>query len=364
MKAKAAERLIVLDGLRGVAILLVLLYHVWTCVTGLHVLQDDSLPLALLYAGNTGVTLFFLLSGFLVSRPFIEGAASGTIPPLRSYVQRRALRILPPYYVVALVGLLYTQQFDQLLPVLLFAAKSYDVGYFSVVWWSLSTEIQFYVLVPIFFLAILSPQRRMLGVLIGFLFCLLYICVVGKWIGGASFELKFRLILSVIGQMPAFLVGGLLALAWHRKHYRLNPLLSRVALVGLLLLLACVLRPAAQMGTIHYIWSAPWYVLPEALVWGGITWVLLMTKHTGFSVLNNRLTRYFGRISFSLYLVHMPIIQQIQERAGTLELWVSVPLALVLSIALAQLMYLLIEQPFSRLKKQSMSSQSLLGTKT
>lgn len=362
---KVAERLRPLDGLRGVAILLVLFYHVWDHFGTKQELPENLFPLSFLLAGNTGVTLFFLLSGFLVSRPFFKGLQQGEMPGLRQYALQRALRILPPYYVVGLFGLLYTQQYDQWLPVLLFSSAGYDLGHFSAVWWSLATEVQFYLLVPLLFLTLCSVPRRTAVFLLCGCGLALYVLVISKSsLAITGFELQYHLILSVIGQMPAFLSGMFLGLLLSHEHRRLSVSMSTLLLLALLLLLAWVLLPAARMGPRLYIWHAPWYVLPEALLWGGITWVMLVREQPAFSLLDNRLTRFFGRISFSLYLVHMPIIQVFQEHADSSAPWVDAVLVILLSIALAQVLYWLIEKPSLLLKNKLTQPQLLQGIKT
>lgn len=357
------RRLGPLDGLRGVAILLVLFYHVGDQLGVVQVLPENLFPLSFLLAGNTGVTLFFLLSGFLVTRPFFEGLQRGELPSIKQYALQRALRILPPYYAVGLFGLIYTQQYDQWASVLLFNAAGYDLGHFSAVWWSLATEIQFYLLVPFLFL-ISTKASPLTATLLCGLGLAVYLLVIGKWTAAqAGFELQYRLILSVIGQMPAFLAGMLLVWLVKPGRPRLNVPASTLVLLVLLALLGWVLVPAATMGPKVYIWHAPWYVLPEALLWGGICWIMLSREQPAFSFLDNRLTRFFGRISFSLYLVHMPVIQVFKEHAGIDAPWGSAVLVVLLSVGIAQVLYWSIEKPSFLLKNKLMQPQFLQGIK-
>ncbi|MDC7825883.1 acyltransferase [Pseudomonas sp. BLCC-B13] len=353
---KSAERIVGLDGLRGVAILLVVSYHLWIGLSGEERLADGAW-LSLLYAGNTGVTLFFVLSGFLVCTPFIKSMQRGRTYSVKEYAVQRALRILPPYYVVALVGVLLTQNFDQLLPALLFSSHGWSVGYFSAVWWSLATEVQFYLLVPLFFLMACHPWRLPLLSLAALLLLVLYVAVICKWVvlpGYDAFALQFGLILSVFGQLPAFLVGFGLALVYHRvtRSAAMGSLTEHACIAGLLALLSWLLLPAAREGALGYMWHAPWHVLPEALVWGAVVWVMLGRSSAHASLLDNPVTRYWGRISFSLYLVHMPVLQLVLSLGGVFGLWVDLLLASLLSVAAAQLLYWLVEKPSLALKNQ------------
>jgi len=87
-----------LDCLRGVAITLVFLHHVEGPINGLNAFRLGFGPWqALAIAGHTGVSLFFLLSGFLIVRPFLREIRGGVPTSRREYFRRRALRILPLY---------------------------------------------------------------------------------------------------------------------------------------------------------------------------------------------------------------------------------------------------------------------------
>src|SRR4029453_9298894 len=94
-----------LEGLRGLAILLVVAFHCHSVACGIA--REDACgraPLALIGAGHTGVGLFFVLSAFLLSLPFLRESAGGTKVSRWRFYQRRALRILPLYWGVLAVG--------------------------------------------------------------------------------------------------------------------------------------------------------------------------------------------------------------------------------------------------------------------
>lgn len=115
-----------------------------------------------------GVTLFFVLSGFLLTRPFILAAAAGRpAPSTRHYFWKRALRILPLYWltvVVALLALPENQEIgigDWVLNLTLtqiYSGGPLPAGLTQM--WSLCTEVLFYLFLPILALAALAPPRR------------------------------------------------------------------------------------------------------------------------------------------------------------------------------------------------------------
>ena len=88
-----------LESLRGLAILLVVSYHMGLLEIGTTI-DPASIPypLSFVRAGHTGVSLFFVLSAFLLSQPFIAEARGGRRVVRRRYCARRVLRILPLYY--------------------------------------------------------------------------------------------------------------------------------------------------------------------------------------------------------------------------------------------------------------------------
>lgn len=255
------QRLGPLDGLGGVAILLVFVYHAWWQASGITQMPADSSLLSFLYAGSTGVTLFFVLSGLLVTRPFFRAARQHRrMPSLMGYAVQRALRILPPYYAVGL---------------------------------------------------------------------LLYLMVISKTLfadGQIGFETQHRLILSVLGQLPAFLVG-----------------------MGLVRLFKDQSRPSLGRRD-------------RSPALGAIVWIMLVREPLRLSLLDNRWARHFGQISFSLYLVHVPAIHYV-ERVSPFGLWGTLVLALILSIALAQALHWLVERPSLALKIFLTQSQPLQGIK-
>ncbi len=163
-----ASRIAALDGLRGMAVLMVLVFHY---KQGMLLLPDSWLtkPLRLLDATQTGVDLFFVLSGFLISGILLD--AKGTPHFLRNFYTRRALRILPLYYLVVLgclaAGWIWGNPAYSLEKVWWYLVYLQNVG--MTFWptavgepghfWSLGVEEHFYLIWP--FLMLVCSEKRL-----------------------------------------------------------------------------------------------------------------------------------------------------------------------------------------------------------
>lgn len=351
----ALKSLSILDGFRGIAITLVVVYHAWTEISGSRA-TDNGFPfLSFVYAGSTGVTLFFILSGFLVTRPFIVSILYKQPLSLRSYVIARALRILPPYYLIGICALVAAGKLHLLPQVLLFRADATDLDYFSMVWWSLIVEVHFYVLVPTIYILI-KQRLEATCLMAGVLFTLMYILTSFHFFGygGNQWQnIKLRLVFSLFSQLPAFLVGITLAYIQVTKgQIALSPAMARSFSFLTLLLLSFWLSGKASIPSIGFYWKYPWYVLPESLLWGTLLGLAMMSKTTRFIILDNAILHYLARISYSLYLIHMPILGFIKNQELQATAIQSSIAVVTISIAIAHLMYITVEKPFLNLKKR------------
>ncbi len=321
------ERYPALDGVRGIAILLVMQLHFWGMPFRFEgepvVHRFDRWAAEIVDVGWTGVELFFVLSGFLITRILLQ--AKGSNGYARNFYLRRTLRIFPAYYGFLLVSIF-------VLPRLGFLASSEaagtltseqlwlwtytlnigftfqettpDISIWFVHLWSLSLEEQFYIVWPF---VVLAVGRRNLA-----MFCVAV--VVG------SLGLRFALGLDAFSDvftaaaprqlMPAhadgLALGGLLALAAVRG--TLPSFQAPIRIGGTIGALALVAIFIAKDGLplqdrVVQTWGfAALGFLFFWLVYVGIT-AREATKT--FSVLNVSLLRAFGRYSYVMYLVHI-----------------------------------------------------------
>lgn len=352
------------ESLRGIAIVLVFCFHYLGSLRSYEPYDNMPAGAGLLYGGNTGVILFFVLSGFLLSRPFLLGA------PLNpgSYLLRRALRILPMFYLLVLLAGLWSGQWWQALNALLF--QGIRVGVLSPmgnVWWSLVVEVQFYLILPIAVWLARSPRYKYLLWLLVPVACYAYwqVCT-SKLEPGFWAEQRD----SILGRWPLFAVGVVLAwthiriAAWAQRlsgHGWLGLLLV-VAALGILNLL--VEHRALTLGMYAHVFWYEHYLL-EALAWGAFILVLLNFRFPGYRLLVNPLLHRFGQWSYSIYLTHSSVIFFMLKGDTVLRLswhpdgWgetVLLGIALfLLSSAISAFTYRWIELPFLQLKSMPWS---------
>lgn len=342
-----------LDGLRAVAILMVLAFH----------LNFERFSL-----GWTGVTLFFALSGFLITGLLLD--AKGRPHYFRNFYARRALRIFPIYYlslsvitVIALAGgqkvtdlpyyLLYAQNY--LLGATNFTPQFPDMFNHS---WSLAVEEQFYLLWPL--AVLLLSRRRLLG-LLALLFSLgLFSRAV------ILFTLNTPTLMDtpLPTQLEPLAVGAALALL---ARSRISAgLLAKLGVV-LALISGVVIFSLVQATGLLAFWHPQYWAnqvrnLPLmtliALFWGGVLTYAVFGKSPFSSLLRLAPLRHVGKVSYGMYLYHFPIFFAIDYRLPALlphapEQLLNVATVgakLLLTYLLALLSWKLVESPLLRLK--------------
>jgi peptidoglycan/LPS O-acetylase OafA/YrhL len=351
-----------LDGVRGVAIIAVLAYHfsVWA----MRAVSRNAVQ-SLVGFGYSGVDLFFVLSGFLITGVLLD--ARGTPGWLGSFYVRRMLRICPLYYTavaVAIVAQRYLAEPDDVHSIAAVqpwlwthtlnikiagqnAWSPYWLGHF----WSLGVEEQFYLLWPT---AVALLSRRGLAAL----------CIAAV---PAALGLRLWLFLNAHGaaafalmpcRIDALCLGALTALAARSRG-------------GLL-----VWWPAARAGIVVFGGATAMMLVPGAS-WANTVGVVRMTvvalfctsviidavasppAALGRRLLETRVLRAFGKYSYGLYVIHQLMgpaliatfpfaaLQGFAAPAATLAFFVYCSAVL---IPIAWLSWTCLESPFLRLK--------------
>jgi peptidoglycan/LPS O-acetylase OafA/YrhL len=359
---RAPARWPALDGVRGVAVIAVVLYH----AVRLLVIGESSEPAGAFTAawwpvmtGRLALDAFFVLSGFLIVESWQATRArhEGLWSAARVYVKRRAARILPAYYVslVILVPLLAPHLLRSPTDLALLAGVQQYLrpglpSEVNIVYWSLTTEVHFYVLAPLVGIAL-----RYLGARRTVVLCL---ALAVAWQAATPFGLPQSL---VVGRIDQFALGAAIApivAAWERgEPSRLVEFVKRrgagAALAGLLLA-GGMWQGAILDGSATGL-SALMHPF-VGVVMAALLLRLLVADAPTF--LENPTLRLSGLLSYGVYLFHYPVLEHGFEwmglRAGDgvpFVLGVSATLAFTaVSLAIGGASYVLIERPFLRRK--------------
>ncbi len=359
-----------LDGLRGLAILLVILCHYVGNPNHSALGFWPHRFLAAFTAGWSGVDLFFVLSGFLIGGILLDARKSPHY--FRTFYMRRVFRILPIYYLWTLLfaatailalaffpGRLPLASRDLLrVPIQLLFLQNIFIGmpYFTWIWfvvtWSLAIEEQFYLLAPP--LIRFFSHRRLVTVLVATIALapFLRFFLFRYWAPGTylcAFLMPCR--------ADALSSGILLAIAWRDARIRdwirgHAPLLQRILLVfflGIGALLWWLVHPLnAVTVSIGYTWLAMFY---SAL----LLTVFSQPTHWLAAVMRWRFLGWLGGVSYCVYLLHDAfnffshrIFLHAEPQLQTLpELAVSI-LALLATLSAASLSWRFFEKPLIR----------------
>lgn len=342
------------ESIRGIAILLVFCFHYLGSLSTYNSKPDIPFGMGLLYGGNTGVTLFFLLSGFLLTRPFIAGVPRH----FGIFLARRALRILPMYYLAVLIGALINNQWLVALKSMFFYGIELNTLWpMGGVWWSLVVEIQFYLLLPLLVWLADRPRWRwlLLPLLIAAVLTYLRIRSAGPQEFGSMRG-------NLMGRWPVFLLGA--ALAWNQIRHgeTLKLLVTRTPWLGTTLLITsvCALVLLCDYRVRNFGWLAHVfffdYYLFDGIAWAAFMFALLNFKPLGRRLLVNSFMDRLGAWSYSIYLLHTAVIFYIAKKwhiytPSDIMSTITFGAALLLiCVGLASITYTYVEQPFLRIK--------------
>lgn len=387
------------DGLRALAALSVLMLHV-TWASGFTLNSWFGLYTARL---DIGVAVFFLISGFLLYRPFaVAHLSSRQQPSLRVFWVRRALRIVPAYWV-ALTILTFGLHLVTIGPGLSGIVAHY--GLIQIYWpneslngipqaWSLATEVSFYLFLPLYAFAISrrqhQPRRQLgfelagIGVLIAISYGFRWWALNIPWVVMRNGKLTAvcaphcatspALSSLMVTWLPAYLdlfgIGMLLAVAsaWYARREdrasgepswlgaRPTPYVSW----GLALVTYLVITHLPITRDPLYLASPAINILRQAL-YGFFALLLLLPAVFGppresfvRRLVNSRPMVGLGLVSYGIYIWHLSFADALIRWLGYRPLAAPMPLLAVttlgLTVAVATASYLIVERPMLRLK--------------
>lgn len=312
-----------LDYIRAIASLAVCVFHL-ACGNE-NLLHAQGILYHIAKYGWLGVEMFFVLSGFVICWSI---PANYSLLKYGNFLTRRLVRIEPPYLIsivlVIIVGYMSAYVRNESFEVS-FLNLFYHLGYLNnlgfgeylnVVYWTLGIEFQFYILIGLLFPLLLNSIQWSLAGLIGISFL-------------ALFDWPFSLIL----EFTPFFAMGMLAFLFMQGHIGKNVFLIVLIILSIILFIA--------LGGLK---------LTAALITVGIICVSAKT---------NVVIQFFSKISYSLYLIHVPIggkvinlgLRKITAQ-NIVESFLLFLVAFAISIVCAYLFYLIAEKPFIQLSKK------------
>lgn len=333
-----------LDGLRGVAVLFVLLSHLSNAK--LHVVPWLSFS----GIGKYGVYLFFILSSFLLTLQLLE-KDNGllTMRIWKRYILRRLLRIFPLYVFV--LGMSFTfsktgfvipvSRYELLRHVALLDGKS--------VFWSIPVEFKYYFILPFVVLSIVFLlKRRAIGVMVAAIIFIVVSSIL-FWPADESTENT----VSLGPYLPIFIIGSCSAFF----HLKIREWKSFGTMgVRLVFEIAACIVMVFIVALIPSVWGlinrtiVPPTYFSKQFVLFGVLWSLFIVSYlngAGFveRVLSISLLRICGVVSFSVYLWHIPVISFVVKYIQGAVAMKAV-IVLFMTLLLSIVSYLVIERPF------------------
>jgi peptidoglycan/LPS O-acetylase OafA/YrhL len=291
-----------LDGLRATAILLVVAWHY------LGVGENPTLWRVFIF-GRTGVDLFFVMSGYLITRILLNSRASPGY--FATFYRRRAFRILPIYFVMVGIYLVGLQLrggagalFGGTLPWWSYvvglqnwwmAAQQTYGAYWLAGTWSLAVEEQFYFVFPLI-VRFVSPAQ-----LPRILIAMMILCPIGRAAAGALGDQFGYYVLTPL-RSDILAVGALIAWAEYA-----NKVSTAAPAVRIVLWVSLALFPlfAITLGRNTDFHMALWGHTYLVALFGSIVFTVLRLKSSArFAFLRTGAAEFFAKISYGLYLVH------------------------------------------------------------
>ncbi len=329
-----------IDGMRVLAVLAVIIFHI----------NNYYLP-----AGFLGVDIFFVISGFVITKLIYHEYQQGQFS-FKMFYYRRVARILPALFaviifsVVAFHFILFTNEYEkfshQILAALSFVSNFYyyaHTGYFDndallkpfLHTWSLAVEEQFYIIYPILLIGILKLWGNKLSIIMGILLALIIASMgLSSVLVHINFECNFYMLSSRIFEL---LAGAAMVFCMGKYNFKYQNLLAWLAIfmVGMALFLFNEKSPLPSF-----------YTLPVIL---GVAIIIVLYNATLVKCLFSNIVMVFvGRRSYSLYLWHFPILSIIHYFEYKITAVFAVSILIVL-IIIAHISYKYIETPMRQL---------------
>ncbi len=335
-----------LDGIRGIAIATVLIYH-----TRFYIIQD-TFPTP--RGGFLGVDVFFVVSGFLITALLlIEDRRHDSIS-LRGFYWRRTVRLFPALLGMLGAYLLYAA-YAGVLGREEIAAVVAALGFVSNWWrivdgtnvpglghlWSLAVEEQFYLVWPT--VVLLFVRRKRFEVAASLIAMAIVASMLWRMVLWSRADDWVLVYIRTDARIDQLLVGALVAVLWFHGKLPSRPIglaWLGAAVVAIAMIVATPQSSVLYNGGFTVVAAATGLVVVGCLDgrWAGSAW------------LNFGPLRLLGKVSYALYLWHEPVLWATSREAGGLPVLLQVFIGIGLSILAATISWRLLETPALRQK--------------
>ena len=325
------QRIPQLDGLRALAILMVFAAHAF------------NVPFLW-----TGVDLFFVLSGYLITRILLRlKEQRATAGYFAAFYTRRARRILPPYLMfLAMAGLMFSLPWAHIWYWYVFFGANFPLALGKspsaalTPLWSLAVEEQFYLVWPLIVLCCSKQSLRRVAL------ATVLLSPVIRAAATPLFSSHFPTYCLTIFRADTLAFGAFLAVVqseddqWILRN-RLACLYGSISAAMLLALLA--VRPSFRPAANSILFNSLGYSLSVIIFGGALVYVLATERGMVHSLLTSRTSRYLGQVSYSYYLYHVAILEKM--RLYVSSSWVRGITSFALTLGVAALSWHLMEGP-------------------
>lgn len=336
------QRVPQLDGLRAIAILMVFAHH------ALHV--------PFLW---TGVDLFFVLSGYLITGILLKAKPERNKRGYwRPFYKRRALRILPPYAgFLSVLLITFRVPWSHIWYWYAFFAANFALAFGKVTvdamtpLWSLAVEEQFYFLWP--WVVLWCSRKTLKRVAIG----VLVLAPLVRALCTPLFKTHFPIYTLMPFRADTLACGAFIRISeseaedWIRNKHR-SSLFTLIGAAALLVALSSL--PSFRTGANNVLFNSLGYSLSVFVFGGGLTYVLGLGTGIAYTVLTCRPMRYLGRISYTFYLYHVAVLSKVG--AYTRSTFLIASLGFVIAGLIAALSWRFFESPILNAQREGLAA--------
>jgi peptidoglycan/LPS O-acetylase OafA/YrhL len=348
-----------LDGLRGIAAMLVVIFHFYSYPNGYYSTEDYALYKRITEIGQHGVSLFFVLSGFVITRLLIHAKSDSQY--FSTFFFKRILRIAPLYYLFLIFWFFILPLIIHVPPVPLSNQLPYYFYLQNILstfgiplfgpphFWSLAVEEHFYLIWPfaVFYVPV-KHLGKMIGVSVLLVLLLKYVMIQNK-LSTHDFTLT---------RMDQILMGSYLALLEHKGHFK--PQSVQYFLKFALVMIPITLTLYTLGSHFHFLKELFKYSLLGVLFSSLLAGILsLQSTAIVNRFLTTSLLQYLGKISYGIYVWHVIALIFLQFFLLTENMFADILIAVGLTLVFAHISYFYFELYFIKLKNQPLPGSVL-----